>query len=102
LSRKGSGGHVTLYESTEGNNYKCRGGNQSDMVNVTNVAISSVVALVWPTAGGPVPPELAVGLTPEEAMWVQASLNLVMEANLDIDGIIGDQTPEALRKFQQS
>src|SRR5262249_54047386 len=30
-----SGGHVTTFESTDGDHYRCRGGNQSDMVNVS-------------------------------------------------------------------
>ena len=33
LTRSG-GGHVTLYESTSGSNYMCRGGNQSDAINL--------------------------------------------------------------------
>ena len=33
LTRSG-GGHVTLYESTSGTNYMCRGGNQSDAINL--------------------------------------------------------------------
>ena len=55
MEREG-GGHVTLYESTDGSNYRCRGGNQGDMVNVSSYAISSVIALIWPLAGGPIPP----------------------------------------------
>src|SRR6266576_1496822 len=47
LERSG-GGHVTFYESTSGSNYMCRGGNQSDQVNLAPQAISNVVALVWP------------------------------------------------------
>ena len=33
MTRQG-GGHVTFYEGTVGLNYRCRGGNQSDAVNV--------------------------------------------------------------------
>jgi lysozyme len=47
MEREG-GGHVTLYERTEGEYYVCRGGNQSDMVNESKYAINTVLALVWP------------------------------------------------------
>jgi uncharacterized protein (TIGR02594 family) len=44
-----SGGHhVTLYESTNGANYMCRGGNQSDAVDVMAVPKSSVSAIRRP------------------------------------------------------
>jgi hypothetical protein len=36
-SRTG-GGHVTLYESEDANYYYCRGGNQSDSVNVSKLS----------------------------------------------------------------
>ena len=45
-----SGGHhVTLYESTSGSNYMCRGGNQSDAVNVMAVPKSAVSAIRRPS-----------------------------------------------------
>lgn len=48
-SRDG-GGHVTLYESEDSAYYYCRGGNQSDMVNVTKIAKSRPVkAIRWPS-----------------------------------------------------
>ena len=50
LTRSG-GGHVTLYESTSGSNYMCRGGNQSDAINLAPFSKSNVVALVWPSVG---------------------------------------------------
>lgn len=56
-SRTG-GGHVTFYESEDagaGGYYYCRGGNQSDMVNVTKIPKSRAVkAIRWP-AGVPLP-----------------------------------------------
>ena len=55
MEREG-GGHVTLYERTEGSMYVCRGGNQSDSINAQSYAISKVVALMWPREDG-VPPE---------------------------------------------
>jgi uncharacterized protein (TIGR02594 family) len=53
-SRTG-GGHVTLYESEDANYYYCRGGNQSDSVNVTKIPKSRPIkAIRWP-AGLPLP-----------------------------------------------
>ena len=52
LTRSG-GGHVSTYESTSGNNYMLRGGNQSDAINVAAFPRSSVVALVWPKDAPP-------------------------------------------------
>jgi uncharacterized protein (TIGR02594 family) len=48
-SRTG-GGHVTLYESEDATYFYCRGGNQSDSVNVTKIAKSRAVkAIRWPS-----------------------------------------------------
>lgn len=47
-SRTG-GGHVTLYESEDANYYYCRGGNQSDSVNVAKMPKSRAIRAVhWP------------------------------------------------------
>src|SRR5262249_15144324 len=79
MEREG-GGHVTTFESTDGDYYRCRGGNQSDMVNVSSYPISNVVALVWPKAGGPVPPpqrrELSQGDSGSDVASVQRTLGL--------------------------
>ncbi|KAA0076114.1 hypothetical protein [Tardiphaga sp. P9-11] len=49
-SRAG-GGDVTLYESEDANYYYCRGGNQSDSVNVTKIPKSRPIkAIRWPAA----------------------------------------------------
>ena len=48
LTRSG-GGHVTLYESTRGDGMlMCRGGNQSDAINVQAFSKSNVVGYFWP------------------------------------------------------
>lgn len=55
------GGHVTFYECEDANYYYCRGGNQSDMVNVSRIAKdSSVTGFMWPK-GGPVPGSRKIG-----------------------------------------
>ena len=47
-SRTG-GGHVTLYESEDATTYYCRGGNQSDSVNVTRIPKTRAIkAIRWP------------------------------------------------------
>lgn len=47
-SRTG-GGHVTLYESEDSAYYYCRGGNQSDSVNVTKIPKSRAIKEIrWP------------------------------------------------------
>ncbi len=44
------GHHVTLYDhETDGDQYACRGGNQSDMVNVTMFPVSACTAIRRPT-----------------------------------------------------
>jgi uncharacterized protein (TIGR02594 family) len=116
MTRSG-GGHVTLYESTSGSNYVCRGGNQSDAINTQSFPISSVIALVWPSAAGPVPPvppaarrELKKGDKGPDVAALQTSLGLVpadgdfgaitdaqvksfqAAAKLGVDGVVGDAT----------
>jgi uncharacterized protein (TIGR02594 family) len=85
MSREG-GGHVTLMEAHEDGSflkdgyYRGRGGNQSDMVNVSNQAKSSVIALMWPKAGGRPSrptlkrPELSEGDVGKDVESVQKSL----------------------------
>src|SRR5262245_3086515 len=46
VMQRSGGGHVTFYESTSGANYMCRGGNQSNSVNLSAYPKSGVVALV--------------------------------------------------------
>lgn len=112
LERSG-GGHVTFYESTSGSSYKCRGGNQSDSVNLASYPIADVVALVWPSAAGPVPPAerrtIQRGDTGADVAEVQRILGIpsdgefgaVTEAavegyqaatGLDVDGVVGPAT----------
>ena len=59
-SRTG-GGHVTFYECEDANYYYCRGGNQSDMVNVAAIRKDETVkGFMWPK-GGPLPGERKFG-----------------------------------------
>jgi uncharacterized protein (TIGR02594 family) len=116
MEREG-GGHVTFYESTSGSSYKCRGGNQSDAVNLSSYPIADVVALVWPLAAGPVPPAqrrtLERGDTGSDVSEVQRILGIPADGDfgaiteaavegfqagweLDVDGVVGPETWESL------
>lgn len=98
VKEREGGGHVTLYEATEGDTYLCRGGNQSDAVTLANYPVSDVVALVWPKAGGPVPAaarrELECGDSGKDVVSVQRTLGL------PDDGDFGLVTESAVQAFQ--
>jgi len=95
LTRSG-GGHVTLYESTSGSNYMCRGGNQSDAVNLAPQAISNVIALVWPNAAGPLPRRtIQKGSKGADVAQLQTSLGIV-----PADGDFGPITDAQVKSFQ--
>jgi uncharacterized protein (TIGR02594 family) len=104
LTRSG-GGHVTLYESTSGSNYMCRGGNQSDAINLAPFPKSNVVALVWPK-DEPIPapidppadrlPVLRRGDTGKDVSYLQTLLPKW------IDGDFGQTTESLVKEFQRS
>ena len=97
MSRSG-GGHVTLYERTEGKNYVCRGGNQSDQVNQASYAISSVLALMWPQTAGEPPPAprrtLQEGDEGSDVEYLQDALGI------PADGEFGPVTKSGVKGFQ--
>lgn len=103
MEREG-GGHVTFYESTSGSNYKCRGGNQSDAINVSSYAIDSVVALVWPL-GVPLPKPVdgvagkVHGPVGEGDLGIEVE-ELQRSLGIPVDGEYGDQTESAVKGFQ--
>lgn len=45
---RAGGGHVSMYEDETPTHYIVRGGNQSDMVNVTNIAKEKFTTARWP------------------------------------------------------
>jgi hypothetical protein len=104
LTRSG-GGHVTVYESTSGSNYMCRGGNQSDAINLVAYPKSNVVALVWPDAE-PIPapieppadrlPILRKGDKGPDVARLQELLPKW------VDGNFGPTTDSLVKEFQRS
>jgi uncharacterized protein (TIGR02594 family) len=51
VKSRAGGGHVTLYEGEDATYYYCRGGNQSDMVNVSAIRKDSTIkGFMWPKA----------------------------------------------------
>jgi len=99
VTERDGGGHVTMFEHMEGGKYMCRGGNQSDSINVTAIDPSTVVALMWPTKLGV---EISADVPPAFPEWMQASLNLLgAKPPLDIDGEFGPASKSALQKFQK-
>jgi len=101
VQTRDGGGHVTLFERWEGGNLICRGGNQSDMVKESSYSPSVVIAYRWPSGAGPVPDVPTLALDATELMWVQASLNLIDNAGLDVDGEYGPLTRDALTSYQR-
>jgi len=100
------GGHVTFYESTDGNYYRCRGGNQSDAVNVQSYPISDIVAAVWPKAAGD-PPQIPIDDRPLLEMGDDGPDVVDLQLMLprfqgDIDGDFGPITNDAVLQYQRS
>jgi uncharacterized protein (TIGR02594 family) len=115
MTREG-GGHVTMFEEWSGSSIKCRGGNQSNSVNVSTYDPDTVVAYVWPR-DYPMPPvprrTLEEGDSGADVVELQTILGIPVDgefgpttdgavkgfqagADLDADGVVGEQTWEAL------
>jgi len=97
VTERDGGGHVTLFEEKgDPGYYRCRGGNQSDQVNVTNIAVSSIVAMCWPREK----PRVQIALDNTESQWVQATINLLSGPTLVVDGELGPLSREAIAAYQ--
>jgi uncharacterized protein (TIGR02594 family) len=122
LTRSG-GGHVTLYESTRSDGMlMCRGGNQSDAINLAAFSKSNVVAYVWPkdeSLPDPIEPPsdtlpilrkgdsgpAVVKLQELLPKWIDGDFGTTTESlvkefqrsqGLAVDGVVGEQTWAAL------
>lgn len=112
LTRSG-GGHVSLYERTEGSNVILTGGNQGDAVTTAPFSKSSVIGYFWPK-DAPMPEQprrdLQKGSTGPDVAELQVSLGIVpadgdfgaiteaqvcsfqAAAKLGADGVVGNDT----------
>lgn len=96
LTRDG-GGHVSLYERSEGSNVILTGGNQSDAVTTAPFARSTVIGFYWPK-GAPMPRrELERGDSGEDVKQLQRWLGFPPAA---CDGQFGSTTEGGVRGFQ--
>jgi uncharacterized protein (TIGR02594 family) len=100
MSREG-GGHVTMFEEWDDGMLRCRGGNQSNEVNVSSYDPGTVIAYCWPK-GVPAPPtppaerdNLAEGDTGPQVVQVQNTLGVH-----PADGDFGGITDSAVRGYQ--
>jgi uncharacterized protein (TIGR02594 family) len=97
MTRSG-GGHVTLYESDAGANINCRGGNQSNSVNVSVYPKSSVIGYFWPK-DAPMPEQprrdLQNGSTGPDVVELQIALGVY-----PADGDFGAITEAAVKGYQ--
>jgi len=104
MEREG-GGHVTMFEEWDGNEISCRGGNQSDSVNVSSYDPDTVVAYVWPK-DWPVPqipvedrPTLEEGDSGPDVVDLQTMLP---NFSGEVDGDFGPITTDNVRRYQQT
>lgn len=105
MTREG-GGHVTMFEEWDDNgNLRCRGGNQSNEVNVSSYDPSTVIAYCWPR-GWPIPeldvedrPTLENGDSGPDVVDLQRMLPRFPG---EVDGDFGDITEEAVRRYQRT
>src|SRR5262245_30334128 len=98
MTRSSGGNHVTFFESESGSNINCRGGNQSDSVNVTSFPKSNVTGIMWP-ADAPMPqiPRSTIrqGSRGPDVVACQTSLGVY-----PADGDFGPITDGAVKGFQ--
>jgi len=105
MTRSG-GGHVTLFEEWDGDMLRCRGGNQSDAVNVSSYDPETVIQYVWPIAAGEQPqipvedrPMLERGDTGPDVVDLQ---NMIPDFTGEVDGDFGSETEQNVVRYQTS
>ena len=106
MEREG-GGHVTLYEGMdEDGDWRCRGGNQSDAVNVQSYDPDTVVAVVWPADADPPPPVpvddrpmLERGDSGPDVVDLQS---MIPNFTDEVDGDFGPATEDNVLRYQRS
>jgi uncharacterized protein (TIGR02594 family) len=108
MEREG-GGHVTTFEYEKNGMLYCRGGNQSDAVNLQGFDPDTTLGFFWPREAGDVPqipvedrPMLENGDTGPDVYDLQGMLNKQGRAGLDVDGEFGPATEQAVLNYQKS
>jgi len=99
MTRSG-GNHVTFLETDRGSTIDCRGGNQSNSVNVTNFPKSNVTGWMWPKAYPPPPvprSNVSEGDSGPQVVSIQTTLGVV-----PADGDFGPITDGAVKGFQRA
>jgi uncharacterized protein (TIGR02594 family) len=104
MSREG-GGHVTMFEDWDDGMLRCRGGNQSNEVNVSSYDPDTVIAYCWPK-GWEVPsipvedrPTLEEGDVGPNVFDLQS---MIPHFQGEIDGDFGAETLENVLRYQTS
>jgi len=98
VMKRSGGNHVTFFESESGSNINCRGGNQSDSVNVTSFPKSNVTGIMWPKdAPMPAIPRSTIrqGSRGPDVVACQTTLGVY-----PADGDFGPITDAAVRGYQ--
>ena len=105
MSREG-GGHVTIFEEWDGGMLRCRGGNQSNCVNVSSYDPDTVIAYVWPK-DYPMPeaPKIPVEDRPvltegDSGPHVFDLQNMLPNFTGIVDGDFGPVTTESVIRYQ--
>jgi len=103
MTRSG-GGHVTLFEEWDGDMLRCRGGNQSDQVNVASYDPETVIQYVWPVAAGDQPqvpvedrPDLEEGDRGPDVVDMQSMIPFFTG---EVDGDFGPTTEDNVLAYQ--
>ena len=104
---RSGGGHVTLYEHTDDDGMiACRGGNQSDQVNLSHYDPDTLIGFYWPVAAGDQPqipvedrPMLEEGDSGPDVTDMQS---MIPNFSGIIDGDFGPITKDNVLRYQQS
>ena len=99
MTRSG-GNHVTMLEEDNGSTIKCRGGNQSNSVNVTSFDKSAVTGWMWPKDYPPPPvprSNVEEGDSGPQVVSIQTTLGIV-----PADGDFGPITDGGVKGFQRA
>lgn len=98
VMKRSGGNHVTFLEEDLGSNVKCRGGNQSNSVNVSTFAKSGVTGWMWPK-DYPLPPvprtNVSKGDKGPQVVSIQNTLGIV-----PADGDFGSITEGGVKGYQ--